>query len=62
MPEEPVAVNVFARLHEADAIFAVCRRMRPEDTTQPRSPALGGSAWRIPSRSRVLRLIPMPDG
>ncbi len=28
MPEGPVAVNVFARLHESDAFFTVCRRMR----------------------------------
>jgi hypothetical protein len=30
MPEGPIAVNVFAGLHEADAFFAVCRRMRLE--------------------------------
>jgi hypothetical protein len=30
MPEGPIAVNVFARLDEADAFFAVCRRMRLE--------------------------------
>jgi Protein of unknown function (DUF3830) len=30
MPEGPIAVNVFARLHHADAFFAVCRRMRME--------------------------------
>jgi hypothetical protein len=30
MPEGPVAVNVFARLDDADAFFAVCRRMRLE--------------------------------
>jgi hypothetical protein len=30
MPEGPIAVNVFARLHEAEAFFAVCRRMRLE--------------------------------
>lgn len=30
MPEGPVAVNVFARLHDAEAFFAVCRRMRLE--------------------------------
>lgn len=30
MPEGPIAVNVFARLHDADAFFAVCRRMRME--------------------------------
>ncbi len=30
MPEGPIAVNVFARLHDADAFFAVCRRMRLE--------------------------------
>jgi hypothetical protein len=30
MPEGPIAVNVFARLADADAFFAVCRRMRLE--------------------------------
>jgi hypothetical protein len=30
MPEGPVAVNVFARLEDADAFFAVCRSMRLE--------------------------------
>lgn len=30
MPEGPVAVNVFARLHEAEAFLAVCRHMRLE--------------------------------
>jgi hypothetical protein len=30
MPEGPIAVNVFARLYEAEAFFAVCRRMRME--------------------------------
>jgi hypothetical protein len=30
MPEGPIAVNVFARLYEADAFFAACRRMRLE--------------------------------
>lgn len=30
MPEGPIAVNVFARLHDADDFFAVCRRMRLE--------------------------------
>jgi len=30
MPEGPIAVNVFARLHDADAFFAVCRAMRLE--------------------------------
>jgi len=30
MPEGPIAVNVFARLYEAEAFFAVCRRMRLE--------------------------------
>jgi hypothetical protein len=30
MPEGPVAVSVFARLYDADAFFAVCRRMRLE--------------------------------
>jgi hypothetical protein len=30
MPEGPIAVNVFAQLYEADAFFAVCRRMRVE--------------------------------
>ena len=27
MPEGPIAVNVFAQLHDADAFLAVCRRM-----------------------------------
>ena len=27
MPEGPIAVNVFARLYDADAFFAVCRRI-----------------------------------
>jgi hypothetical protein len=30
MPEGPVPVNVFARLRDADAYFAACRRMRVE--------------------------------
>ena len=30
MPEGPIAVNVFARLYDADAFFAVCRHMRLE--------------------------------
>jgi Protein of unknown function (DUF3830) len=30
MPEGRIAVNVFARLHDAGAFFAVCRRMRLE--------------------------------
>ncbi len=30
MPEGPIAVNVFARLHDADDFFSVCRRMRLE--------------------------------
>ena len=30
MPEGPIAVNVFARLHDADAFFAHCRGMRLE--------------------------------
>ena len=30
MPEGPIAVNIFAQLHDADAFFAVCRRMRVE--------------------------------
>jgi hypothetical protein len=30
MPEGPIAVNVFARLYDADAFFAVCRDMRLE--------------------------------
>jgi hypothetical protein len=30
MPEGPIAVNVFARLYDAEAFFAVCRRMRLE--------------------------------
>lgn len=34
MPEGPVAVNVFARLHDADDFFAVCRRMRLEGAKQ----------------------------
>ena len=29
-PEGPVAINVFARLDDADAFFALCRRMRIE--------------------------------
>jgi hypothetical protein len=29
-PEGPVPVNIFARLHDADAFFAACRRMRVE--------------------------------
>jgi hypothetical protein len=32
MPEGPIAVNVFARLHDAGDFFAVCRRMRLEGT------------------------------
>lgn len=32
MPEGPVAVNVFAKLYDADDFFAVCRRMRLEGT------------------------------
>jgi hypothetical protein len=32
MPEGPIAVNVFARLYDADSFFAVCRRMRLEGT------------------------------
>jgi len=28
--EGPIAVNVFARFYDADAFFAVCRRMRLE--------------------------------
>jgi hypothetical protein len=35
MPEGPIAVNVFARLYEADAFFAVCRRMRLEGAKDP---------------------------
>jgi hypothetical protein len=63
MPEGPIAVNVFARLHEADAFVAVCRRMRLESTTA----AEITRAWRL-SRGAfhrgavVLRLIPMQDG
>jgi uncharacterized protein DUF3830 len=30
MPEGPIAVNVFARLHDADDFITVCRRMRLE--------------------------------
>jgi hypothetical protein len=30
MPEGPIAVSVFARLHDADAFLAVCRDMRLE--------------------------------
>jgi uncharacterized protein DUF3830 len=30
MPEGPIAVNLFARRYDADAFFAVCRRMRLE--------------------------------
>jgi hypothetical protein len=30
MPEGPVAVNIFAKLYDAEAFFAVCRRMRLE--------------------------------
>ncbi len=30
MPEGPIAVNVFARLHDADDFIAACRRMRLE--------------------------------
>ena len=30
MPEGPIAVNVFARLYDADAFFDVCRDMRLE--------------------------------
>ena len=30
MPEGPIAVNVFARLRDADAFFSLCRRMRLE--------------------------------
>ena len=30
MPEGPIAVNVFARLYDADTFFAVCQRMRLE--------------------------------
>src|SRR6185436_14977305 len=30
MPEGPIAVSVFARLHDAEAFFDVCRRMRLE--------------------------------
>jgi hypothetical protein len=32
MPEGPIAVNVFARLYDAEDFFAVCRRMRLEGT------------------------------
>ena len=34
MPEGPIAVNVFARLYDADTFFAVCRRMRLEGATR----------------------------
>jgi hypothetical protein len=34
MPEGPVSVNVFARLHDADALFELCRRMRIEGAKQ----------------------------
>jgi hypothetical protein len=30
MPEGPIAVNVFARLHDAEVFFSLCRRMRLE--------------------------------
>jgi hypothetical protein len=30
MPEGPIAVNILARLHDADAFFAACRSMRLE--------------------------------
>jgi Protein of unknown function (DUF3830) len=30
MPEGPIAVNIFARLHDADDFFSLCRRMRLE--------------------------------
>jgi hypothetical protein len=30
MPEGPIAVNIFARLYDADAFFTVCRNMRLE--------------------------------
>ena len=30
MPEGPIAVSVFARLHDADAFFSTCRDMRLE--------------------------------
>src|SRR5262245_13676047 len=30
MPEGPIAVNIFARLHDAEVFFAACRRMRME--------------------------------
>jgi hypothetical protein len=30
MPEGPIAVNVFARLYDAEAFFTLCRRMRLE--------------------------------
>jgi hypothetical protein len=34
MPEGPIAVNVFARLRDADAFFSLCRRMRLEGAKQ----------------------------
>jgi len=30
MPEGPIAVNIFARLHDADGFHSLCRRMRLE--------------------------------
>jgi len=30
MPDGPIAVNVFARLQDADVLFSLCRRMRLE--------------------------------
>ena len=34
MPEGPIAVNIFARLHDAEDFHAVCRRMRLEGAKQ----------------------------
>ena len=36
MPEEPIAVNVFARLHDAHTFLAVCRRTSMEGAKTPR--------------------------
>ena len=34
MPEGPIAVNIFARLYDADAFVDICRRMRLEGAKQ----------------------------
>ena len=39
MPEGPIAVNVFARLYDADAFYAVCRRVRWRARRGSRSPS-----------------------